>query len=108
MLMLSGGIDSPVAGYLTMKRGVGIEAVHFHSPPFTSERAKQKALDLASKLAQYSGSVKVHIVPFTEIQETIHKQIPEGYTMTATRRMMLRIVEEIDRKSTRLNSSHVK
>src|SRR5690606_20171764 len=95
MLMLSGGIDSPVAGYLTMKRGVGIEAVHFHSPPFTSERAKQKALDLASKLAQYSGSVKVHIVPFTEIQETIHKQIPEGYTMTATRRMMLRIVEEI-------------
>ncbi|MBS4176015.1 tRNA uracil 4-sulfurtransferase ThiI [Lederbergia citrea] len=95
MLMLSGGIDSPVAGYLTMKRGVGIEAVHFHSPPFTSERAKQKVLDLADKLAQYSGSVKVHIVPFTAIQETIHKVIPEGYTMTATRRMMLRITDEI-------------
>ena len=95
MLMLSGGIDSPVAGYLTMKRGVGIEAVHFHSPPYTSERAKQKVLDLAEKLAQYSGSVKVHIVPFTEIQETIHKVIPEGYSMTATRRMMLKITDEI-------------
>lgn len=95
MLMLSGGIDSPVAGFLTMKRGVGIEAVHFHSPPFTSERAKQKVLDLAGKLAQYSGSVKVHIVPFTKIQETIHKEIPSGYSMTATRRMMLKITDEI-------------
>ncbi|KRG14553.1 tRNA uracil 4-sulfurtransferase ThiI [Lederbergia galactosidilytica] len=98
MLMLSGGIDSPVAGYLTMKRGVGIEAVHFHSPPFTSERAKQKVLDLARKLAQYSGSVKVHIVPFTKIQEIIHKEIPSGFSMTATRRMMLRITEEIRKK----------
>ncbi len=95
MLMLSGGIDSPVAGYLTMKRGVNVEAVHFHSPPFTSERAKQKVLDLAEKLGQYSGSVKVHIVPFTAIQETIHKEIPEAYSMTATRRMMLRITDEI-------------
>src|SRR5699024_10891336 len=67
MLMLSGGIDSPVAGYLTMKRGVEIEAIHFHSPPFTNERAKQKVLDLAHKLAQYSGRVRVHVVPFTEI-----------------------------------------
>jgi len=69
MLMLSGGIDSPVAGYLAMKRGVKVEAVHFHSPPFTSPRAKQKALDLAQKISAYSGSMKVHIVPFTKIQD---------------------------------------
>ncbi|MGE8206308.1 tRNA uracil 4-sulfurtransferase ThiI [Heyndrickxia sp. NPDC080065] len=97
MLMLSGGIDSPVAGYLTMKRGVKIEAVHFHSPPFTSERAKQKAIDLAKKMAAYNGFVKMHIVPFTKIQEIIHKKIPEGYSMTATRRLMLRITDEIRR-----------
>lgn len=95
MLMLSGGIDSPVAGYLTMRRGVTIEAVHFHSPPFTSERAKQKALDLANELAKYTGSVKVHLVPFTKIQEMIHKVIPEGYSMTVTRRMMLQITDNI-------------
>ncbi|HEY4551805.1 MAG TPA: tRNA uracil 4-sulfurtransferase ThiI, partial [Bacillaceae bacterium] len=98
MLMLSGGIDSPVAGYLTMKRGVELEAVHFHSPPFTSERAKQKVLDLAMKLSQYCGSVKVHIVPFTKVQETVHKHIPEGYTMTSTRRMMLRITDALREK----------
>lgn len=73
MLMLSGGIDSPVAGYLAMKRGVELEAVHFHSPPYTSERAKQKAIDLAGKLAQYSGQVQMHVVPFTAIQEMIKK-----------------------------------
>ncbi|MEK5173103.1 tRNA uracil 4-sulfurtransferase ThiI [Heyndrickxia sp. FSL W8-0496] len=102
MLMLSGGIDSPVAGYLTMKRGVKIEAVHFHSPPFTSKRAKQKAIDLAKKMAPYNGNVKMHIVPFTKIQEIIHKEIPEGYSMTATRRMMLRITDEIRRKNSGL------
>ncbi|PKR84315.1 tRNA uracil 4-sulfurtransferase ThiI [Heyndrickxia camelliae] len=99
MLMLSGGIDSPVAGYLTMKRGVQIEAVHFQSPPYTSERAKQKTIDLAKKISAYSGYVKMHFVPFTKIQETIRKHIPEGYTMTATRRMMLRITDEIRRKN---------
>ncbi|MBD8005220.1 tRNA uracil 4-sulfurtransferase ThiI [Bacillus norwichensis] len=99
VLMLSGGIDSPVAGYLAMKRGVDIEAVHFHSPPYTSERAKQKVLDIAAKLAEFSGRIKVHIVPFTEIQEKIHEKIPEGYTMTSTRRMMLRIADEIRRKN---------
>jgi tRNA uracil 4-sulfurtransferase len=99
MLMLSGGIDSPVAGYLTMKRGVRVEAVHFQSPPFTSERAKQKAIDLAKKISAYSGFVKMHFVPFTKIQETIHKQIPEGYSMTATRRIMLRITDEIRMKN---------
>ncbi|MFB7301978.1 tRNA uracil 4-sulfurtransferase ThiI [Heyndrickxia sporothermodurans] len=102
MLMLSGGIDSPVAGYLTMKRGVKVEAVHFYSPPFTSERAKQKAIDLAQKMAAYNGFVKMHIVPFTKIQEIIHKQIPEGYSMTATRRMMLRITDEIRRMNSGL------
>ncbi|GER66404.1 putative tRNA sulfurtransferase [Weizmannia acidilactici] len=95
MLMLSGGIDSPVAGYLAMKRGVKVEAVHFHSPPFTSPRAKQKALDLAEKISAYSGSIKVHIVPFTKIQETIHKGVPEGYSMTVQRRVMLEITDRL-------------
>ncbi|WRP05733.1 tRNA uracil 4-sulfurtransferase ThiI [Rossellomorea aquimaris] len=99
MLMLSGGIDSPVAGYLTMKRGVEVEAVHFHSPPFTSERAKQKVIDLSKKLSAFSGKVKLHIVPFTKVQQTIHDQVPENYTMTSTRRMMLRIADEIREKN---------
>ncbi|RFU69768.1 tRNA uracil 4-sulfurtransferase ThiI [Bacillus sp. V59.32b] len=95
MLMLSGGIDSPVAGFLSMKRGLEIECVHFYSPPFTSERSRQKAVDLAEKLAEVSGSVKLHIVPFTDVQLLIQKQIPENYTMTTTRRMMLRIADKI-------------
>jgi tRNA uracil 4-sulfurtransferase len=98
MLMLSGGIDSPVAGYLTMKRGVEIEAVHFYSPPFTNERSKEKVIDLAKKLAEIFGSMKLHIVPFTRIQETIRDQIPENYSMTTTRRFMLRITDEIRKK----------
>ncbi|WP_064092645.1 tRNA uracil 4-sulfurtransferase ThiI [Rossellomorea aquimaris] len=98
MLMLSGGIDSPVAGYLTMKRGVEVEAVHFHSPPFTSERAKQKVIDLSKKLSAFSGKVNLHIVPFTKIQQTIHDQVPENYTMTSTRRMMLLIADAIRQK----------
>ncbi|WP_347862572.1 tRNA uracil 4-sulfurtransferase ThiI [Salimicrobium sp. PL1-032A] len=95
MIMLSGGIDSPVAGYLTMKRGVEIEAVHFHSPPYTSERAKQKVLDLAEKLSVYGKRVKIHIVPFTEIQQKIYKELPDSYGMTIMRRMMMRITERI-------------
>jgi thiamine biosynthesis protein ThiI len=98
MLMLSGGIDSPVAGYLAMKRGLEIEAVHFFSPPFTSERAKEKVIDLSKKLAAIHGSMKLHIVPFTAIQQTIREQIPENYSMTATRRMMLRITDQIREK----------
>ncbi|MEC0664772.1 tRNA 4-thiouridine(8) synthase ThiI [Priestia flexa] len=93
MLMLSGGIDSPVAGYLAMKRGLEIEAVHFYSPPFTSERSKQKVIDLAQKLTKYHANIKLHIVPFTAVQQAIQKQIPENYTMTSTRRMMLRITD---------------
>lgn len=95
MLMLSGGIDSPVAGYLSMKRGLEVEGVHFFSPPFTSERAKQKVIDLSEKLAEVNGHFVLHIVPFTEIQQAIHKQIPENYTMTTTRRIMLRITDAI-------------
>jgi len=95
MLMISGGIDSPVAGYLAMKRGVELEAIHFHSPPYTSERAKQKVIDLAEKLSEVSGSIRLHIVPFTEIQQAIRTQIPENYSMTATRRAMLRIADQI-------------
>ncbi|MGG3450747.1 tRNA uracil 4-sulfurtransferase ThiI [Domibacillus aminovorans] len=95
VLLLSGGLDSPVAGYMMMKRGVEIEAVHFFSPPYTSERAKQKVIDLADVLTKYGGHVRLHIVPFTHIQETIHKQVPENYTMTSTRRMMMRIADRI-------------
>lgn len=98
MLMLSGGIDSPVAGYLSMKRGIDVEAVHFHSPPYTSPQALQKAKDLAAKLTRYSGSVQFIEIPFTEIQEEIKNKIPEGYIMTVTRRMMLRLTDIIREK----------
>ncbi|GAA0600693.1 tRNA 4-thiouridine(8) synthase ThiI [Virgibacillus siamensis] len=95
LLLLSGGIDSPVAGFLAMKRGVQIEAIHFHSPPFTSERAKQKVLDLAEKLTVYGNAVKVHVVPFTKLQQHIFRTMPDGYAMTIMRRMMFRISEKI-------------
>lgn len=95
LLLLSGGIDSPVAGYLAMKRGVQIEAIHFHSPPFTSERAKQKVLDLTKQLTNYGRTIKVHIVPFTKLQQEIFREMPEGYAMTIMRRMMLRISEKV-------------
>ncbi len=95
VLMLSGGIDSPVAGYLAMKRGVKIEAIHFHSPPYTNERAKQKVIDLTKVLTEYGGKIKLHVVPFTKIQMEIHKSVPGNYTMTIMRRIMLRISERI-------------
>ncbi|WP_089650516.1 tRNA uracil 4-sulfurtransferase ThiI [Halobacillus sp. SY10] len=95
LLMLSGGIDSPVAGYLTMKRGVEIEAIHFHSPPYTSERAKQKVIDLAQALSKFGSRVKIHVIPFTAIQQKIHREMPEGYSMTIMRRMMMRISEQV-------------
>ncbi|GAA0429748.1 tRNA 4-thiouridine(8) synthase ThiI [Lentibacillus halophilus] len=105
LLLLSGGIDSPVAGFLTMKRGVEIEAVHFHSPPFTSERAKQKVLDLAEKLTHYGNTIKVHIVPFTDVQQHIHREMPEKYAMTIMRRMMMRISEQICKRESILSMS---
>lgn len=95
LLLLSGGIDSPVAGYLAMKRGVQLEAIHFHSPPYTSERAKQKVLDLAKKLTDYGKSVTVHIVPFTKLQQEIFREMPDSYAMTIMRRMMFRIAESV-------------
>ena len=82
-----------------MKRGLEIEGVHFFSPPFTSERSKQKVLDLSEKLANMNGHFQLHIVPFTEIQQLIQKQVPENYTMTTTRRLMLRITDAIKRKA---------
>ncbi|WP_257346611.1 tRNA uracil 4-sulfurtransferase ThiI [Pseudalkalibacillus decolorationis] len=95
MLMLSGGIDSPVAGYLTMKRGIRVEMVHFHSPPFTSERARQKVEDLTKVLTRYGGTIRLHVVPFTDVQQAIKKQIPDNYSMTIMRRLMMRITERL-------------
>ncbi len=95
LLMLSGGIDSPVAGMEVMRRGVTIEAIHFHSPPFTSEKAKEKVIELTRIMAERVGTIKLHIVPFTEVQKQIHKIVNERYTMTSTRRMMLRIADKV-------------
>ncbi|MGV3488666.1 MAG: tRNA uracil 4-sulfurtransferase ThiI [Tuberibacillus sp.] len=95
LLLLSGGIDSPVAAYQMMRRGATVEAVHFHSPPYTSDRARQKVIDLAEKLLDYGVNIKLHIVPFTEAQIAIRDRMPENYRMTIMRRMMLRIAEKI-------------
>ena len=95
MLMLSGGIDSPVAGYLALKRGVDIEAVHFASPPYTSPGALKKAQDLTRKLTKFGGNIDFIEVPFTEIQEEIKEKAPEAYLMTLTRRFMMRITDRI-------------
>lgn len=95
MLMLSGGIDSPVAGYLALKRGVDIEAVHFASPPYTSPGALKKARALTRKLTKFGGNIQFIEVPFTEIQEEIKEKAPEAYLMTLTRRFMMRITDRI-------------
>ena len=98
-LLLSGGIDSPVAGWMIAKRGVQINAVHFHSYPYTSDRAKEKVLDLARKLSFSCCGIKVYIVPFTEIQMAIHEKCPEEYTTLIMRRYMMRIAERIARET---------
>lgn len=95
LLQLSGGIDSPVAGMEIMKRGVKIEAIHFHSPPFTSEKAKDKVIELTRILSERVGPIKLHIVPFTALQKQINKSVHPRYTMTSTRRMMLRVTDII-------------
>lgn len=95
LLQLSGGIDSPVAGMEMMKRGVKIEAIHFHSPPFTSEKAKDKVIELTRILSERVGPIKLHIVPFTALQKQINKSVHPRYTMTTTRRMMLRVTDII-------------
>lgn len=91
LLMLSGGIDSPVAGYMAIKRGIKLEAIYFESPPHTSLNAKNKVKMLAEKISEYNGQIKLHIVNFTEIQEEILKNIPHEYLITIMRRMMYRI-----------------
>ena len=98
LLMLSGGIDSPVAGYLSLKRGVDLECLYFESPPHTSVEAKNKVLKLASIINEYSGNIKVNIVPFTKIQEEIYKNCPDSYIITIMRRMMYRIAEEVAKR----------
>lgn len=92
-LLLSGGIDSPVAGWMIAKRGVQISAVHFHSYPYTSDRAKEKVLDLARILSESCCGIKVYVVPFTKIQMEIHEKCPEDYTTLIMRRYMMRIAE---------------
>lgn len=95
LLLLSGGIDSPVAGYLMSKRGLKIEAVHFHSYPYTSAQAKEKVIELAKEISEYCGEIKLHVVSFTEIQEQIHKNCDAEYMITIMRRIMMRIAERL-------------
>ncbi len=95
MLLLSGGIDSPVAGHLMNKRGVYIEAVYFHAPPYTSERAKQKVVSLAEIIARYNGPFKLHVVPFTDVQLAIYDRAPHEQLTIIMRRYMMRIAEQI-------------
>ncbi len=98
MLMLSGGIDSPVAGYLALKRGVKIDAVYFEAIPHTSLEARNKVIDLSKKLCQYTDQIRLHIVPFTNIQEAIYKECNPEYCITIMRRMMYRIMEKLAKK----------
>lgn len=99
LLMLSGGIDSPVAGYLALKRGVDIECLYFESPPHTSDQAKNKVITLASIINKYSGNIKVHVVPLTKIQEMILRNVKEEYIITIMRRMMYRIAKKFAKKN---------
>ena len=95
MLLLSGGIDSPVAGYMMAKRGLEIAAVHFASPPYTSDRARQKVLDLAQELTPYTGRIRLFVVPFTKLQELLRERCPEDYFTILMRRYMMRVAERI-------------
>jgi len=99
MLLLSGGIDSPVAGWMMGKRGVELDAIHFYSYPYTSERAKQKVIDLAQIMTQSCGRIHLHVVPFTEIQLAINDNCPEEQATIIMRRLMMKIAEQIARKS---------
>ena len=98
LLLLSGGIDSPVAAHTLQVKGVEVEMIHFQSPPFTSQDALQKIFDLTIKLSEVVGKIKIHVVNFTKLQTEIVKRVPSNYTMTSTRRFMLRIAEEIAKK----------
>ncbi|MBE5968539.1 MAG: tRNA 4-thiouridine(8) synthase ThiI [Lachnospiraceae bacterium] len=98
MLLLSGGIDSPVAGYMIAKRGVSMAATYFHAPPYTSERAKQKVVDLAEKIAKYTGEIKLYVVNFTDIQLYIYDQCPHEELTIIMRRYMMKIAEKLAEK----------
>ncbi len=93
MLLLSGGIDSPVAGYMVSKRGVMIDAVYFHAPPYTSERAKEKVVDLARLISKYTGPIRLHVINFTDIQLYIYEQCPHEDLTIITRRYLMKIAE---------------
>jgi len=95
LLLLSGGIDSPVAGYLMMKRGVRIDAIHFFSPPYTSDQSLQKVKDLANELTKFGSSIRLHVIPFTELQVLIKDTVPAEMLMTTTRRMMMKIADKV-------------
>ncbi|MFJ8262457.1 tRNA uracil 4-sulfurtransferase ThiI [Rummeliibacillus sp. NPDC094406] len=103
LLLLSGGIDSPVAAYYMMKRGVRVEAIHFFSPPFTSDQSLGKVKELCEKISRFGGNIRLHVIPFTEIQQKIQSSVPENVTMTSTRRMMMKVADvvrkEIDAKA---------
>lgn len=99
MLLLSGGIDSPVAGYMIAKRGVKIDAVYFHAPPFTSERARQKVIDLARIVSRYTGPIYLHVINFTDIQLYIHEKCPHEELTIIMRRYMMRIAEQLAGKT---------
>ncbi|BCK00029.1 tRNA uracil 4-sulfurtransferase ThiI [Anaerocolumna chitinilytica] len=99
MLLLSGGIDSPVAGYMISKRGVSIDAVYFHAPPYTSERAKQKVVDLAKLISRYTGPIKLHVINFTDIQLYIYEKCPHEELTIIMRRYMMRIAQTIAEES---------
>lgn len=99
MLLLSGGIDSPVAGYMIAKRGVKIDAVYFHAPPYTSERAKQKVIDLAGLVSKYTGPIRLHVINFTDIQLYIYEKCPHEELTVIMRRYMMRIAEHIAKES---------
>ena len=99
MLLLSGGIDSPVAGYMVAKRGVQIEATYFHAPPYTSERAKQKVVDLARLVSKYAGPITLNVVNFTDIQLAIYEKCPHDELTIIMRRYMMKIAEELGKES---------
>ena len=95
LLLISGGIDSPVAGYMTCKRGMKLNCLHFHSFPYTGEAAKEKVIELTKKVGEYNGGINLYVVSFTHIQEEIHKNCPEEFMITLMRRFMMRIAERL-------------